>query len=196
MSRVLILYANPVATSFGAALHWRIVEVLRANAHEVDDCDLYAERFDPILSNEDRAIYDDPTANRKRVVSYAERVLSAEALILIYPVWNEGFPAILKGFFDRVFIPGVSFQMGANGSVKPGLGNLKKLAAVCTYGADRLTTMLLGDPPRRIVNRLLRSTAGRHVSCEYLACYNMNRCATERRVAFLAEVQRAFEAWK
>ena len=44
--------------------------------------------------------------------TYADRLLAAEGLVLIYPVWNEGFPAILKGFFDRVFIPGVSFNVG------------------------------------------------------------------------------------
>ena len=69
--------------------------------------------------------------------------------VLVYPVWNEGFPAILKGFFDRVFIPGVSFEIGADGAATPSLSNLKKLAAICTYGADRVTTFLLGDPPKR-----------------------------------------------
>ena len=44
--------------------------------------------------------------NRCSIAAYADRLLAAESLVLIYPVWNEGFPAILKGFFDRVFIPG------------------------------------------------------------------------------------------
>ena len=195
MLRVLILYANPVAASFGAALHARVAEVLRSNGHDVDDCDLYAERFDPILSGDEREQYKDLNVNRTRVASYVDRVLAAEALILVYPVWNEGFPAILKGFFDRVFIPGVSFQVGPGGSLKPGLGNLKKLAAVCSYGADRLSSILMGDPPRRVVKRLLRSTAGRHISCEYIACYNMNSSTFERRSAFLSKVERAFRAW-
>jgi NAD(P)H dehydrogenase (quinone) len=111
MLRVLVLYANPVAASYGAALHKQVVESLRANGHQIDDCDLYAEGFDPVMSERDRAEYRDTTVNRTRVSSYADRLLAAEALILIYPVWNEGFPAILKGFFDRVFIPGVSFEM-------------------------------------------------------------------------------------
>jgi NAD(P)H dehydrogenase (quinone) len=48
--RVFILYANPVATSFGAALHTQVVAMLRARGHEIDDCDLYVESFDPIMS--------------------------------------------------------------------------------------------------------------------------------------------------
>jgi Flavodoxin-like fold len=50
--------------------------------------------------------------NRAHIAAYANRLVPAEGLILVYPVWNEGFPAILKGFFDRVFIPGVSFTVG------------------------------------------------------------------------------------
>jgi NAD(P)H dehydrogenase (quinone) len=42
------------------------------------------------------------------VQGYVDRVLAAQALVLVFPVWNFGFPAILKGFFDRVFLPGVS----------------------------------------------------------------------------------------
>jgi NAD(P)H dehydrogenase (quinone) len=192
---VLILYANPVPTSFGAALHASVVAALLKNGHLVDDCDLYAEAFDPLLSRRERSEYHNTSVNRERVASYADRVLGAEALVLAYPVWNEGFPAILKGFFDRVFIPGVSFEMGPDGSVTPSLANIQKLAAVCTYGADRLATFLMGDPPRRVVKRLLRATPGHSVSCEYLAHYNMNRSTPQTRAAFLEKVRRAFEAW-
>ena len=46
---------------------------------------------------------------------------AAEALVLSFPVWNFGYPAILKGFFDRVFLPGVSFDLLDDGGVVPAL---------------------------------------------------------------------------
>jgi len=193
--RVFILYANPNGKSFGAALHRQIMQTLRLGGHQLDDCDLYAEAFDPVLSPQDRADYHDTSINRARVAPYAERLLRAEALVLVYPVWNEGFPAILKGFFDRVFIPGVSFKMGADGSLAPSLEGLTKLAAVCTYGADRVSTFLLGDPPRRVVKRLVRAMPGHHVRCDYLALYDMNRANLERRQSFLTKVEDVFKAW-
>jgi NAD(P)H dehydrogenase (quinone) len=193
--RVLVLYANPNDKSFGAVLHRQVIQALVTQGHRIDDCDLYAEAFDPILSQQDRADYHDPRVNRARVASYPERLLSAEGLVLIFPVWNEGFPAIMKGFFDRVFIPGVSFAMGVDGSIIPSLENLRKLASVCTYGADRLTTFLLGDPPRRVVKRLVRAMPGHRVSCDYLALYDMNRITMEKRQAFITKVERAFQAW-
>jgi NAD(P)H dehydrogenase (quinone) len=193
--RVLILYANPVESSFGAALHRQVVDVLGQNGHLVDDCDLYAEAFDPILSKRDRLNYHDTSTNRLGVSNYVERLLATEALVLVYPVWNEGFPAILKGFIDRVFLPGVCFKTLSDGSSAPNLGNLKKLAAVCTYGAGRLGTFVMSDPPRRVVKRLLRAMPTHHVSCQYLAHYDMNHSTPRQRAAFLAKVKRAFARW-
>ena len=193
--RILILYANPVIASFGATLHRQVVTTLRSRGHEIDDCDLYAEHFDPVLSEQERIQYHDVNLNRGPIAAYADRLLAAEALILIYPVWNEGFPAILKGFFDRVFIPGVSFKIGPDGAAIPNLQKLRKLAAVCTYGASRATSFLLGDPPKRVVKRLVRSMPGHAVRCDYLAYYDMDHSNPEQRAAFLEKVKRTFEGW-
>jgi NAD(P)H dehydrogenase (quinone) len=193
--RVLVLYAHPVETSFVAALHGQVVGALRARGHEVDDCDLNVEGFDPVMSRQDRIDYHDPSVNRRRVAPYVDRLLAAEALVLIFPVWNYGFPAILKGFVDKVFLPGVSFELKPDGGYTPTLRNIKKLAAVCTYGGDRLRTILMGDPPRRVVKRSLRNLVGLRATCDYHAHYDMNHTTPERRARFLGEVKRAFEAW-
>ena len=193
--RVFILYANPVAASFGATLHKQVVTTLRSRGHEIDDCDLYAESFDPVMGEQERMQYHNAELNRAPIAAYADRLLAAEALVLIYPVWNEGFPAILKGFFDRVFIPGVSFKIGPGGAAVPNLQKLRKLAAVCTYGASRTTSFLLGDPPKRVVKRLVRSMPGHAVRCDYLAYYDMDHSDPEQRAAFLEKVKRTFEAW-
>ncbi len=148
--RFFISNANPVAASFGATLLKQVVTTLRSRRHEIDDCDLYAESFDPVMGEQERMQYHNAELNRAPIAAYADRLLAAEALVLIYPVWNEGFPAILKGFFDRVFIPGVSFKIGPGGAAVPNLQKLRKLAAVCTYGASRTTSFLLGDPPKRV----------------------------------------------
>ncbi len=101
--RILVLYAHPVETSFVAALRKQVVDSLGSRGHEVDDCDLNLEGFDPVMSRQDRIDYKDTALNRKRVAPYVDRLLAADALVLVFPVWNEGFPAILKGFLDRVF---------------------------------------------------------------------------------------------
>jgi putative NADPH-quinone reductase len=47
--RVLVLFAHPLADSFHAALHRDVLAALHAAGHTVDDLDLYAEGFDPVL---------------------------------------------------------------------------------------------------------------------------------------------------
>jgi NAD(P)H dehydrogenase (quinone) len=193
--RILVLYANPVETSFGAAVHAQVMGALRASGHDVDDCDLYAEGFDPVTTRQERLDYHDPALNRARVAPYVDRLLAAQALVLLFPVWNYGFPAILKGFIDKVFLPGVSFDMEADGTYRPRISNVKKLAAVCTYGGNRWRTMLMGDPPRKVVKRSLRSLFGLGASCDYLAHYDMNHTTLESRQLFLNKVKRTFESW-
>ena len=117
---------------------------------------------------------------------YVERLRRAEALVLSFPVWNYGYPAILKGFFDRVFLPGVSFEL-VNGKAQPLLHNISKVAAVTTYGGSRFRAMLMGDPPRKIVNRLMRATVKPGAPVSYLAHYSMNVSTDQSREAFHAK---------
>lgn len=184
--RVLVLYAHPVETSFAAALHRAALDALTRAGHAVDDCDLYAERFDPVLSREERLAYHDLAANRAPVEDHVRRLAAAEALVLVSPIWNFGHPAILKGYLDRVFLPGVSFRL-EGGRARPAL-RLRRLAAIHTYGADRWRAFLAGDPPRRVVSRILATQLAPGGRSLYLALYDMNRATAERRAAFLRMV--------
>jgi len=192
--RVLVLFSHPVETSFGAALHERVLGALRTAGHEVDDCDLYREDFDPRLSREERLGYHDLETNQANVKGYVDRVLAADALVIVTPVWNFGHPAILKGFFDRVFLPGVSFKM-RNGKVAPSLHNIRKLAVVTTYGGTRLRAFLVGDPPRKIATRVLRAVIKPAAPVHYHALYDMNRVSEAQRKAFLEKVGTSLEAF-
>ena len=143
MTRALVLFAHPCEESFSAALHKVVVDTLTAKGWKVDDCDLNAEGFNPVLTAAERRGYHDVASNTAPVQSYVDRLAKADALVLVFPVWNYGFPAILKGYFDRVFLPGVSFKL-VDGKLKPNLTNIRKIAAVTSYGGDQLKTFLAG----------------------------------------------------
>jgi len=192
--RVLVLYAHPVETSFSAALHKATVEALEAAGHDVDDCDLYAEGFNPVMSRQERIDYHDEAICAEPVQEYVDRLRAAEALVICAPVWNYGYPAILKGFLDRVFLPGVSFRL-IDGKVAPNLQHIKKIAAVTTYGGTRLRTMLLGDAPRKAFKRTLRVLVHPFARSKYLALYDLNRRTNGSREAFLAKVSAAMRAF-
>lgn len=192
MTKALVVFAHPCEESFSASLHRKVVETLRARGWDVDDCDLNAEGFQPVLTAQERRDYHDPLINRGPVQGYVDRLLAAEALVLVFPVWNYGYPAILKGYFDRVFLPGVSFDL-KDGGVAPALRNIRKLAAVTTYGGDRLRTFLAGDPPRKVVTRALWG-ASRASKVRYVALHDMNNNGPKELTAFLGRVEREMAA--
>jgi NAD(P)H dehydrogenase (quinone) len=108
---------------------------------------------------------------------------------------EHGVPAILKGFVDKVFLPGVSFTLSENGDYNACLHNIKRLGVVCTYGGGRLLTFMMGDPPRRFLTRSMRRICAPGARCEYLALYDMDHTRPERRAAFLEKVETKFSTW-
>lgn len=192
--RILVLYCHPNPASYGASLHETVVASLRARGHEVDDCDLYAEGFQPVLSQQERLGYHDLAHNTEPVADHVRRLREAEALVLVFPVWNFGFPALLKGFFDRVFLPGVSFGL-VDGRTRGILTNIRRVGIVTSYGATRWRAFLMGDPPRRFCTRVLRAVTGFKAPIDYLAHYDMNRSTDATRATFRDRVAACFARW-
>lgn len=190
--RVFVLFAHPVPTSFQATLHRRVVETLRDAGHEVDDCDLYAEGFEAVLSRQERLDYHDVTRNRRNVSEYTSRLLAADALVLVFPVWIFGVPAIMKGFFDRVLVPGVMFDI-VDGRVKMKLHNIRKVTGIATYGGSRWRATLAGNPPRKTVTRVIRAMVHPAAPVSYLAQYAMDRSSFTERERFIGRVQHHME---
>lgn len=189
--RVHVVHAHPVETSFNRALFNAVIEELTSKGHEVDALNLYDERFDAVLSREERLNYHEVPGNLTPAVKpYVDRLRAAEAFIFVHPVWNYGYPAILKGYFDRIFLPGVAFVLeggGDRGNLVPNLKNIKKAAFITTYGGNRLRTMIMGDPPRRIARRWGWATF--RTRPKYLALYDMNNCTPERLNGFIETVR-------
>jgi NAD(P)H dehydrogenase (quinone) len=92
---------HPVEENFCAALRDIVRDTLLRNRHVVCVTDLYAEGFAPVLGREERLAYETAGANVTGVGPYVDRLRWAEGLILAFPTWWCGMPAILKGYFDR-----------------------------------------------------------------------------------------------
>ncbi|SMY08090.1 NAD(P)H-dependent oxidoreductase [Flavimaricola marinus] len=193
MPRVMVIFAHPCEESFSASLHTATVEMLTKVGWDVDDCDLNAEGFNPVLSAEERRNYHDVDINTRPVQGYVDRVQAADAMVLVFPVWNFGYPAILKGFFDRVFLPGVSFKL-QDGKVQGSLTNIRKLAAVTTYGATPMRAFLAGDPPRKLIKRAVWGVT-KPDKVRYLALYDMNNATHAQRSTYLEKVKAEMAAF-
>ena len=191
--RVLYVYCHPLPESFHGGIRHAAVTTLERAGHEVDLCDLYAEGFDPVLSAHGRRNYHDVSVNQAGLEGHVERLRAAEGLVVQFPTWCFGPPAMLKGFFDRLFMPGVAFDISDPAHVRPLLQNIVKVVGVSTYGRPWTRALMVGDPPRKIVKRYLRWFVARTASVQYLALYHMNVAPEAERRAFIAKVERAME---
>ena len=189
--RVLVVHAHPVETSFSRSLYNAALETLAANGHEIDALNLYEEGFEAVMGREERLLYHEVPENLTPAIKpYVDRLRAAEAIVFIHPVWNYGYPAILKGFFDRIFVPGVSFVI-EEGKLRPILTNIRKAVFITSYGGDRFRTMIMGDPPRRLARRWAWATFGTRTPPKYLALYKMDRRSEAELAAFIDKVKRA-----
>jgi NAD(P)H dehydrogenase (quinone) len=189
--KVLHVYCHPLEESFHRALRDEVSAGLATAGHGVDMLDLYAERFDPVLGADARRDYHDTRRNQQGLETYVARLRAAEALVVQFPVWAFGAPAMLKGFLERILMPGVAFDISDPARVRPLLGNIRTLAGVVTYGRPRWMALYVGDPPRKLVTRYLRWFIARHARVKYHALYHMNVADDARRKAFMARVRHA-----
>ena len=197
--KVHVIHAHPVETSYNRALFDTVVDALQSKGHQVDPLNLYDEEFRAVMSRDERLNYHDVPGNITELTKpYVDRLMSTEALVFVHPVWNYGYPAILKGYFDRIFLPGVSFILeGGDGDDKgklvPNMKHIRKVAFVTTYGGNRWRTMVMGDPPRRLARRWAWVTFGTPMPPKYLALYDMNNCTPERLQGYISKVRGEME---
>jgi NAD(P)H dehydrogenase (quinone) len=188
--RVLVVVAHPNPDSFGQAIARTAVETLAGAGHHVDVLDLYAEGFRTAMTREERTAYhtDSPILD-PMVQRHADLVSRAEAFVFVYPTWWSTMPAILKGWLERVMVPGVGFVFDAHNRVRPGLMHVRRVVGISTYGSAWPYVKLMHDNGRRTLMRALRLNTALRTRRTWLALYRMDaRTAAERR-AFLDRVQ-------
>lgn len=195
--RVLIVFCHPSGESFGAALFARAREVLAAAGHELRCLDLYAMEFDPVLSRGELESYlADTGRNVAGLRDHVEAMRWAEALVLVFPTWMYGPPAMLKGWMERVWLPGVAFEVakGRGARATGCLRNIRHLVVVTTSGSPWWWLRLIRDPGRSMLARGHRVLFHPRCRVRWLQLYGMNHATAAQRAGFLARVERTLAA--
>ena len=132
--RALVVDCHPREASFTAAVRDVVLDKLRAAGAEVRLTDLYARGFDPCLTAHELEIYEDTAANRTAVQRDCDDLAWCDTLIFVYPTWWYGLPAMLKGWLDRVMVPGLAFLMpqADRETIRPGLTHITRLGVFTT----------------------------------------------------------------
>ncbi|MCY1278936.1 Flavodoxin-like fold protein [compost metagenome] len=104
--RILMILGTPKPDSLCHALGEAYAVGARREGHVVRQLKLGEMQFDPVL----RGGYDHNQNLEPDLLEAQRQIHWAEHLVFVYPVWWGGLPALLKGFFDRVFLPGFAFK--------------------------------------------------------------------------------------
>jgi NAD(P)H dehydrogenase (quinone) len=190
-----VVFCHPTHDSFiGSALQ-RVLAGLERAGHEVRVTDLYAEGFRPELDEHDRKVHlvdhrQQPEL-RPDIAGYVENLRWCDTLIMVYPTWWAGQPAMLKGWFDRVWVMGVAWDLpeGTN-RIRPLLRNIHSLVAVTSHGSSKWVNAIEGETGKRTMTRALRFACNVRCRTHWIAFYTIDRASQSARVAFLDRVER------
>lgn len=117
----LVVVSHPKPASFIHRVARQVANGIDQTGHTFEIADLAAEGFDPRFTAHDHTVHQDLIPPSPDVVREQQRIDRADALVLVYPVYWWSFPALLKGWIDRVFSNGWAYDE------RPGSGLVKRL---------------------------------------------------------------------
>lgn len=191
LMRLLVIHAHPVPESLNTALCTAAVKAARAKGHDVRLIDLCTEDFNPVMSTQERRGYTDDAPIPPDLVPHVEALQWAEGLILVYPTWWYSQPAILKGWIDRVWRPGIAFTLHHEGQrLRPALANIRLIGVITSFGSPWwFWTFLMGAPGRKIILRGLRFCTNRRTKTFWLALHAIDDQTSQTRQYFIDKVR-------
>ena len=193
--RALVVYCHPRPKSFTSAVRDVVLSKLETAGAEVRLCDLYARDFQPVLTADELEGYENTNTNQVPIQSDCDDLKWCDTLIFVYPTWWYGLPAMLKGWLDRVMVPGVAFIMPAAESetIRPGLQHITRLGVFTTCGASWWLTRFVGAPGRRTLLRGVGLLCARKRRTAFAAHYLMDSAARPALSKHLDKVGRQMD---
>lgn len=191
--RTLLVICHPVQDSLSRHLAAVAQDAALAAGADVEVLDLQAIDFDPRLRAEERAGYYAETSDLPdpALVPLARQLQQAELLILVFPTWWFGFPAILKGWFDRVWRPGIAFEHGPDlNRLIPRLDRLRHVVAITTMGSPRwVDWLVLRQPLRRVLRWSILKPCAPKARLHWLALHQAETVTPARTARFADRIR-------
>lgn len=179
--KVLVLNAHPDEGSFCDAISAAYVEGARGGGHEVKSVPLRDLHFDLVL----RGGYHSTKPIEPDIAEQQELIRWCQHLVVVSPNWWWAAPALLKGYIDRVFLPGFAMRYHARFPyVEPLLGG-RSARVIYTQNSPRLVGWLFrGDLFWKWISHAVLGHCG-FQPVKRLALYGAKEASTERRTRFL-----------
>ena len=193
--KVLVVSAHPSNESFVASLRSAVLEELTEMNHEIRHHDLYAEEFNPVFSAYERLNHvgnlELKLQNLPDLRIHVQDIQWAEALVLVYPTWWSGQPAILKGWIDRVLMNEVAWVLPEGAArIRPLLTNIRKVVVVTTHGSTKFVNSLEGEAGKRTAFRSIRLMFNKRTRCHWIGLYALDHVPHDKRGKLVINVRR------
>ena len=186
MKKILIINGHPNKDSLNNALFEAYKKGVLPSQSEVKEIIIADLKFNPNLQYG----YQKRTELEPDLLDSWEKIKWADHLVWIHPVWWGGLPAMMKGFIDRLFLPGFAFQYRENSVWWDKLLKGKTARIITTLDQPSWYYWLVYGRPS--VNQLKKSTLEfcgvRPVKVSY---YGIVKTSTiEQRNHWIAEVEK------
>jgi putative NADPH-quinone reductase len=187
--KTLCILCHPNRNSLSAHLADHTVAYLRERGHNVTLRDLYAEGYDPRLSEAEQARY-----NTGPHVDDAD-LQGVETLVMVFPTWWSGMPAMLKGWVDRSFLPGIAFDVDA-GALHPRLTQLQEVLVITTLGGPAwVDRLVMRRPLYRVLKWGLLKTCAPKARFTMLSLYGAETITEPRLSRFKTRITHQINRW-
>ncbi|WP_419904879.1 NAD(P)H-dependent oxidoreductase [Kiloniella sp.] len=190
----LVVVAHPLQNSLCRHLAEESIMHMKARGHDVTVKNLYDEAFDPRLTEKERSSYYQAEFQSRDLEKDLAQLREAEILVLVFPTWWFGFPAILKGWFDRVWAPGHAYDHSPDlKGIIPRLDRLQEVKVITTLGSPWwVDWFILRRPVRRILKLAILGTCAKNCRFKMLSLYASESLTQTKIEKFVARIKSTF----
>ena len=187
-----IIYTHPYAGSFNHEILNRLSNSFSKIDEDFQIINLYGDKFNPLLSEEELSDYSEGKTNCELVKKYQRRMAASDELIFIFPIWWQNMPAMLKGFLDKVMLNG--FAYSEDNGWQGLLTNIKSATVITT---STVTKKYLqdecGDPIQGVfINRTLADLGINSESVNWIHLGQVNTTTDDVREKFLDDLPKLY----
>jgi putative NADPH-quinone reductase len=187
----LVIYSHPVEGSFCSAMRDAAMTGLKQAWHSVSLIDLALDNFDPVMSKSEWDVYISGSGDvPEGLERYVELVKKSEIFVFVYPTWWSGLPAQLKGWLERVMMPGVAFQLNDKNKMRPTLTHVRRVYVLSTFGSPKPYVRFINNNGRRILVRAFRMSGSWRMRTTTLGMHQLDACSNAERLAFLQKIEK------
>ncbi len=190
----LLVYAHPLENSLCRYIVTQTVGHLKEAGHSLVLKDLYKESFDPVLSRTERESYYSPAFDTTSIAGDIRQLREADCLVLVFPTWWFGLPALLKGWVDRVWAPGHAYHHTKDmKAITPNLDRLKSVRVITTLGSPWwVDWLIMRRPVRKALKYGLIGTCTRSCDFKMLSLYSAEALTDQKVGAFIKRIKKLF----